>query len=892
MKRKLWSSWRKWSKALLLLGMFNILPMGGDCAETPLRKTVLASGLTVILREMHTAPVVALQVWIKVGSADEKDDEAGITHLIEHMLFKGTTKRRVGQIAWEVENAGGEINAWTSHDETVFHLTIPSRNFAAGLDIMSDAVQHSSFDSRELEREKEVVLEEIRMRSDQPTTVLMEELFANAYRVHPYRREVIGFEETVRSFTRDKVLAYYRKWYRLDNMTLVVTGDFQQDKALKAIESAFMQEDFPSVKGMKRQRPEEPPQENFRGVVLRHQVQKAYLNMAYHIPSITHADVYPLDVLASILGQGESSRLYQKIKQEQGLVFTVSAEAFTARDPGVFLLTSMLDGAKAKAAVTAITEEISRLESSPPSTDELERAKRNLASAFIYQKETVQGEGRQLGYFETVLGDVAYEQTYLHQLNRVTVADVVRVARHYLTSQNLTIALMLPEKEAVGVTADALEGAVRKTATSPARSEAEEMSAKTMKYVLPNGITLLVRENRRLPLVSMQAAFLGGVRVEKASTNGLTNFVAEMLTKGTAQRTALQIAEEIEDMAGALNGFSGRNSFGASCTVLSQFFERGAELFADVLLHPSFPPEELEKKRQELLASIDQKMDQPVSYTVTTFDRLFFGSHPYGMDPLGTKDTVRNFSAQDLREWYASLARPGNMVISVVGDVDQEVVRQKMEKLFQGMAGTAQELPTVENAAIPAAARKEEVRRGSWAQSHIMLGFPGVDLKDQDKYPLRVLNAILGGQGGRLFKELRDHQSLAYAVTSFAWEGVDPGYLAFYIACAPGKVDTATSGISAEIKKLIQERIRPEELERAKSYLLGDFAISHQSNRSWASELALNELYGLGYDYSAVYLDKVLQVSAEEVQRVAKKYLNLERATLLLVQPEQAAPAQ
>lgn len=890
MKSEFWFSSRRWAKALLLLGIISLLPRGGDCGEPTLKKTVLANGLTVILREIHTAPVVALQAWVKVGGADEKDDEAGITHLIEHMLFKGTAKRRMGEIAWEVENAGGEINAWTSHDETVFHLVIPSRYFAEGLDIMADAVQHSAFDSRELEREKEVVGEEIRMRADQPTTVLMETLFANAYKVHPYRREVIGFQETVRAFTREKVLAYYQKWYTLDNITLVVTGDFQQEEALQAVQSAFARDRSPA-KERDFRRPQEPPQRDFRGVVLRKQVQKAYLDMAFHIPSITHGDVYSLDVLASLLGQGDSSRLYQKIKQEKGLAYSIGAYSFTPQDPGVFMLNGVMEGEKAQAAVTAIMEEIYRLQVDPPSQNELERAKLNLASDFVYQKETVQGEARQLGYFETVLGDVAYEQTYLNRLSQVTASDVMRVAREYLTSQNLTAALLVPEKEALELSADALKQAVLQ-ASPPPGPEREETSAKTVKHVLSNGSILLVRENHRLPVVSMQAAFLGGVRVETASTNGLTNFVAAMLTKGTPQRTALQIAEDIEDMAGSLEGFSGRNSFGVSCTVLSQFFDQGATLFAEVLLQPRFPAEEMEKKRQELLAALDQKQDQPVSYTLTTFDRLFFASHPYGMDPLGTKETVRSFAARDLQEWYARLARPGHLVLAVVGDVDQELVREKMERLFQGFSGTTPDVAKVEKQAPPERPRKQEIRKGSRAQAQIMWGFPGVDLKDEDKYPLKVLNAILAGQGGRLFTELRDKESLAYVVTSFAWEGIDPGYIAFYLGCAPGKKDKALEGIAREVKKVVENKVSPAELQRAQNYLVGDFAIGHQTNQSWASELALNELYGLGYDYSAAFVDKILQVNAQEVQRVAGKYLDLEHSTLLVVQPEEATRAQ
>ncbi|HJX31787.1 MAG TPA: pitrilysin family protein [Thermodesulfobacteriota bacterium] len=867
----------------LWVSMVWVLPSWGN---SPIQKQTLDNGLTIILKENHSSPLVSFQMWIKVGSADEQDKEAGVTHLIEHMLFKGTAKRKVGEIAREVETAGGDINAFTSYDETVFYLVIPSRYFSSGLDIMADAIQHSSFDPEELKREKEVVLEEVRMRTDQPSTKLDEALFSAAYTVHPYQRPIIGSEKTVQSFDRAKVMEYFRKWYTPDNMALVVTGDFKSDEALAVIKKSFL--NFTSHIKATPNRPAEPPQGEMRSVILQEDVQKTYLEMAFHIPAVSHKDLYPLDLLASILGDGESSRLYQKVKSEAGLVNSIDASSYTPRDPGVMMIGGLLEADKAKPALTKIFQELYRIQDEPPSSEEIQKAKLKLTSDFLYSQQTIQGEGRQLGFFETVVGDVAFEQTYVERINQVTAQDIIKVAQKYLTPQNATIGLLVPKKETSPITYEEIKDSIAQL-EKPAALSSATASPATQRFILPNGITLIVRENRNLPIVSMQAVFLGGVRFEKKENNGINNFIAEMLTKGTKKRSALDIAKEIESMAGGVSGFSGRNSFGVSCTILSQFFGQGLELFSDVLINPTFPEEELAKKRADIIAAIDQEKDQTFSFIRKNFDASFFENHPYGMDALGTKDVVGKLTSQKLEKYYGSLARSKNLVITIVGDVKADKAKKMVEAFFHGFSDLPCAYPTVSQEPQSVVIRQKEIKQGKKAQAQVMLGFSGVDIKNPDKYSLDVLNTILAGQGGRLFTELRDKQSLAYVVTSFAWEGIDPGYIAFYIGCEPSKVEKGVEEIKKEIQKISQEKVNPKELERAQNYLVGNFSIEHQTNASIAADMAFNERYGLGYDYSEKYLDKILKVSGEDVQRAAKKYLDLTKYILLIVKPEETS---
>jgi len=851
-----------------------------------IQKYKLKNGLTVILQENHASPVVAFNMWVNTGSADETDQEAGISHVFEHMLFKGTKKRPVGMIAQEVEGAGGIINAFTSYDNTVYYLVLASRFFDTGLDILADAIQHSSFDPIELEREKEVVLEEWRRSQDIPTSVLNEKLFLTAYQRHPYRRPIIGYEDTIKSFTREQMLDFYRKWYRPNNMVLVIVGDFDTELVKPKIEEAF--KDFAPGPVPQRDRSLEPPQREPRLVLLSRNINEAYLDLAFHVCSIESKDIYPLDVLSFILGQGDSSRLYHRIKTEKQLVHSIFAYTYLPRDPGVLLVGSALDPEKSLEALRQILREIYRLKYEEVSAEELEKAKINLESDFIYQGETVQGQARKLGYFETLTGDINFQEEYLKGIAEVTPEDIKRVANIYLRNNNLTIGLLLPEDKANLVSRGDILRVLQEVEAKRPSPEPEETKSEPReeKVVLDNGITLLVKENHAAPIVAMQAVFLGGVRYENRDNNGICNFVASMLTKGTKTRSALDIATEIESIAGDINGFSGQNSFGVTIKVLKRYFIEGLELLADVLMNSTFPEKELEIKKQDILAALKRQEDDLTTYTNKIFLETLYQSHPYGMDILGTEESIRRLTRQDLVDFYHRYGVAENLVLAIVGDIDKDLAIEKVKKLFEDFPQRQTQPPEIKPEAPPDSIRIREVYKEK-SQVHIMLGFLGTTVRDPDRYALEVLNAILSGQGGRLFLELRDKKGLAYVVGSFSREGIDPGYLGVYIATAPEKAEEAINGILEELRKVITEPVSQEEIERAKKYLVGTYEISLQSSASQASDLALHEAYGLGYDFYKRYPKELLKVTAEDVFRVARKYIDLHRYVMAIIRPKE-----
>ena len=895
----------------------NISKPSGSTGSEGITKYKLDNGLTVILEENHASPVVAVNVWVKTGSACEVEGEYGLAHVHEHMLFKGTEKRQVGEIAKVIEGSGGDINAFTSFDETVYYVVIASRFLDTALDVLSDAMQNSTFDPDELNKELEVVVEEIRRGEDSPSRNLSEMMFSTTFKEHPYGRPVIGTEESVRSFTREGITDFYKKWYVPNNMILVVVGDFNTAEVMPKIEELYGK--YPSSELPECVVDNEPEQKSLRSFIIDKPLQEGYFSLAYHIPNAKNEDTPVMDVLSNILGGGESSRFFRDIKEEKGLVNNIYAYSFTPKREGLFAVGGSIDPSKSKEALHEIIKEINLLKYQPVSQDELQRVKVNLESDSLYTKETMQGQAQKLGFFEVEADDYKYEEEYLDRVSKVTPEDIMLAAKKYFTDENLTAGFLLPSdniiisnediakivekasdevaKENAGGGEVPIEEDTMGKADMPqsdgqdndgqAKVETHDISSGDVnKYVLPNGITLLIKKNDSVPLFAARAAFLGGVRYEDESTNGVSNFVSRMLTRGTESRSALQIAQEIESIAGEVEGFSGRNSFGVSVESLSKNFVPAMDIFADVILNPSFDPQEVERARREILSEINREGDNLLRTTVNLFLDTLYTDHPYKLNPLGTSENVSKFDSQSLRAFYEKYVHPENMVITVVGNVDDEEVLKTVKKDFGDLKKGEMIFPEIKADAPISEIREKVDTKQDKAQTHILLGFQGPTLKDDDHYAVEVLNTILSGMGGRLFLELRDKKSLAYTVTSFYTPGLEPGFLGVYIGTAPQKEKEAIDGMKEQLELLLKEGVTDEELARAQTYLVGSFEIGLQQNSAQAAKITFDELYGIGWEEYNSYPEKIYAVTKEDVLNAARKYINLDKYTIAIVKPE------
>ncbi len=850
-----------------------------------IRCEALPNGLTILLCESPIAPVAEIQLWAKVGSADERPFESGLAHFHEHMLFKGTERRAVGAVAGDVEGAGGRINAFTSFDVTCYHATLPSDKLEAGVDVLTDALLHSTFVPEEIDREIEVVLEEIRRSEDSPTQVLGQAVFAECYREHPYRAPILGTRESVESFNRERIQAFYERWYTPENLLAVAVGDFDAARLIEQLTAAFQDRPRGHVE---RSRTAEPPQAERRIVLCEQPFERVNMELAYPGVTLSDPDCAIIDLLAFILGNSESSRLNRNVKERDGLVDRIDAYSYTPMDPGMTSVSIGTDAKRALDSIAAAVREIERLRVEAVSVEELERARINFLASEHFERESVTGMAQKLGSFHTTAGDYREEARYLERIRNATPEDLLRVARQYLAPEQMTVGAVLAEAGAAQLDHASIDAAIARGTQQTTRSFAvparQPMQHEIHSYEMINGAQLYVMPRRSVPVVAARAAFLGGTLAEDETNAGITSFLSSTWLRGTKSHSTADFARTAENLAADVDGFSGRNSLGATLECPVEALDSALELFSELLLEPAFDREEIERERSDTLAAIERREDHLSQLAFQLFADTHFQSHPYRLPALGSAESVRRFDANALRAHHARLIRGENMAIAVVGDVDPDRVAARFSARLAAIPSGGFEAPCPPLEDAPREIREAELRKDR-AQAHLVIGFRGVTIADPDRFALEVVVQLLAGQGGRLFLELRDRRSLAYAVSAHNTEGIAPGYFTVYIATAPEKLDEARAGMFEELEKLVQQAPSDEELERAKRYLIGGHAIGLQRNAAHAGLISLNARYGLGPDADHAFPEQVAAVGKEEILRVVRRIIDLNAYTLAVVRP-------
>lgn len=856
---------------VLLFSVLSFIPVNGSDSNNinlPVSYRVLDNGMEVLVNENHNAPLVALQIWIKAGSVNEEGLlGAGVSHFIEHLAFKGPSGDLKGKIAREVQKLGGEVNAYTSQDKTVFLINVPSENWRPALNLLRQLVLEVDFRPDEVMTEKEVILKEINMGEDEPGRRLQKLLWRTAYRVHPYRFPVIGYKELFREITRDEVIDYYRKWYVPNNMILVASGDLSADDLFKTsaeIFSAYPRKPYPVA-----DIPPEPAQVGERQMEEEMDVAHAHLALAFHIPSLHSPDVFPLDVMAILAGQGRTAALYQKLREEKKLVYSITAYSYTPLYPGLFVVQATTDPGKVTQVREAVKEILNRYKDIPVSDQELSRARAQVMSDYLKSLTTVEGRAGDLGSNQRIAGSYDYSETYLNGIASVNASDIQRVARRYLKDENLTQAMIKP---------------LDSSPVPVEKSVVPDLPIK--KFVLENGLKVLIREDHTLPLVSVRMVFEGGVLAERESDNGVSQLVSRLLLKGTGKRNALQLSREIEDYGGSITTYSARNSFGCSLELLSDQLESGLDILSDVISDSSFPEDEIEKERANLLASIQAENDDPRSLAGRSLRKLLFGLHPYRFSELGSEESVRNLTREMLLEYYRRYCCGNNGVLAVFGDVKEEEIMPMISHSFAGLrAGEKLKLPASASP-LPEGIRDEQIKKDEISQAVVIQGFAGVDLFNPDRYALEVLGSIFSGLSSPLFEKVRIEMGLAYYVGAYQIVGLEPGAFIFYAGTIPGRTGDVISAFRDSMDRVKKGAITPEELERNKNRILGDFRFSLQTNGGRAFRSALDELYGLGYDAYRSYEKNISKQSIDDLSRVANKYFTPDNYALVTVEPE------
>src|SRR6266404_8998213 len=745
------------------------------------QKWILPNGLTVVVQEDHSAPVASVQAWCATGSIDEDQHlGAGLSHILEHMLFQGTKTRGGNEIAQKIQNVGGYVNAYTSFDRTVFWIDVPKDGVSTALDILADAMMNSTLPPEEYQKEQEVIRREFAMNQDEPDRMTGLLLFATAYQKHPYRLPVIGQMEIYNQLTQEQVMQYYKTRYVPNNLTFVVTGDVDPEKVHQQLADFFKAYPEKSLKPVFI--PGEPPQLGRREVHNEFVTELTRLSLAWHIPEITHPDVPALDLLLTILGDGRSSRLYRRVREEAGLAFAVSAFSYTPGDPGLFGADATVDPKKRDAARQLILQIIDEVKQAGVTADELMKAKKMSLSHHLDSLTTMRGQASDLGSNWLLTRNLNFSRDYLTAVQKVTLDDIRRVAAKYLVDSNLTVVSLNPKGSLLAKG----EGAQPITA------------GEVQKFELSNGLRILVREDARLPLVSMIAIFRSGVLAETPQTNGITRLMAKTLLKGTKTRTAEQIANQIEAVGGSMSSEGANNSFSISLHITKPDLKLGIDLLSDVLLNATMPEQAVAREKEVQMAGLKEEDEQPATVARNILRAALFGDHPYALRASGSPNSVPRLTQKNLLDFRDRYLVAKNGVISVFGDVKAAEVKQALEQALRPMKPGALAL-TDAHPAAPLRQMTNVESQKEKAQGVIMVGYRGVDVFNKDRHALELIDEASSDLGSRFFIRIREQMGLAYYVGASQMQGLVPGLFAFYLGTDPQKIEPVKTALLDEI---------------------------------------------------------------------------------------------
>ncbi|MCM0605104.1 MAG: insulinase family protein [Xanthomonadaceae bacterium] len=851
----------------------------------------LSNGVPVILQH-YDGPAAATYWWNCVGSADELPFQAGFSHFLEHMLFKDTDVKEkggssTGELARAIESLGGDINAYTSLDQTVYHVTCAEQHWEKIIKSFATMAKPQKFSKKDFDSEREVILEELKKNEDSPSRMLFQELFYSIYNKHPYRNPVIGFVKTLKAAKVQQLMDYYENFYTAHNMGLILVGPLTEAREKTLL--AWAEKEFGS-KVFKSKKFERPARTNDKEVATTPQFRKLAFDvktpsliMGFRVPDLHHADIPALDLLASILGMGESSRLYQKLFVEKALVTDASSGLYILKDPGIFYL--QIDTTETKQMLPAIQlalEVIEKLKNEGPTEEEMKRVITVAESERLYATQSADGLASRIGFLKFVTGNLSHDEKYLGILKNVTPEQIKQVAAKYFDYKRFGGAIMVPLKEKSYDTKPIVSLLERKLTLKEEKTSAKPTASKTYKLPLTHfetksGMRVALVERPNSHVVGVHISALGGVRYENSKNWGLSSLMSQTWTKGTENRNSKQIAGEVEGLAANLGGFSGKNSIGLQMTGLAKDFTKLTPVLIDIATRANFPESEVDHSKRVALDSIQSIEDHSSQLCSKLFIENLFGEHPYSQMSIGTKETVERLTGSELKRTLNNWWKPSKLNVSISGRITRPEVEDFLAELeagFNSKTETNQQSfskPTIK-APEPLKAPRIIEKTMKREQSHIIVGGFGLSMHDEDRDAMKVLQTILGGQSGRLFIEIREKKSLCYTVAPMQLDGIETGYVGTYIGCSPEKKKKALEGIQLVYEALAKKGPTASELTRAKELYLGSRAMELQGDHSIAAFYGLERLYDFSMEETEGVRARIESVTAEQIRKIIEKY--------------------
>ena len=811
-----------------------------------------------------------VQIRVLSGLSNEGEYAgSGISHFLEHLLFKGTHNKTSEDIRKEIKAMGGTVNGATGLDSAAYHITVPNESFDKALTLLSDMVMELEFTDEEMETERAVILKEIRLRNDDPVSRRMRLLFSRAYRENVYKYPIIGYEEIFKKLSREDVLRYHTAVYTPDRIVVGIVGGIPPGRALKTAKK--------KLEGYRRGRAwltdvsSEPRQVDESRSEFPADITLGYLAIGFHTTSLYSPDLYAGDVLGILLGEGNDSRFYRSLVKDKELLYAVSSGNYTPRYPGLFVITGIgapdkLD--EARQEIFAVIEELKRGKVHDP---EIERAKNLVISEYLHSHERIRNVAGAVTNSQILTGDPAFFEKYVEGIKKVGKKEVKEAVSKYLNRGNSTTVFLMPRD-------------YQSEVEPPKTREQAEAEEEVKTITLENGLRIIVKRKGQLPLVSVMLAAAGGLRAEQKSDNGISNLTASVLLKGTKKRSEDEIIPALEEMGGSIGAFSGMNSIGISMSLLADDLDAGLDVFEDVARNAVFPEEEIAKQKKKIIASIKEQESDIFENGMIRLRKLLYRDHPYAMRILGEVRTVEPISRKEIMAFYRERFVPDGAVLTVVGDVDTGRTLDDLAKRFGRWKGRNSPLREKEVASLEDARREDIVMKKQ--QSLVLVGFRGVRVDDKKRYALSLISSVLSGSDGLLFSTAREKEGLTYASDAVNVTGVDPGYFILYVATTEENLEKAKDTVLDVLKKILGGDITDEEIASSRNNLISRHAYSIETNRSVSMTMMLDELYGLGFRNYERYLAEISTLTRDDIITCAREIFDLNKCAIVVVHSE------
>lgn len=856
-------------KIAIFLTVLFLSAMSVYALEEGLSVTTLPSGQKVIIKEVHDNAIVKIDTWINTGSINEDDKTSGISHFLEHLFFKGTQKYPTGTFDKILDSKGAVVNAATSKDYTHYYIEIPSKDFDLALNLHADMLQNPMIPRKELEKERNVVIEEISKTKDSPSSRVFDNIYKLLYEKsnHPYKRNVIGSKDIIETVTREEILNYFNRFYTPDAYTTVITGDVKKLDALKKIAEAFNQTKrkqevvkYPPIK----------PLNSIERVYDTMDINKSHTMIAFFAPKFKELHPnYALDVLATMLSSGKSSILNQSLKENKGLVLSVSSGNYSQKDSGIFYIYATYEPAKEDKIESAIIDELKKIQEGDFDESIVKKAINQIKLDTYYSRESISNISDDLGYSYVFAGNLNYYENYLTEISKVSKEDIIKVAKKYLTLDKYALSTVRANN--CKPVSD-----IKKQEQAPLQPKLIQELDNIRKVLLPNGAVLITKKKKTNSIVAIDISIKGSKAVEKKPTTAM--LAAAGSTVGSINFTNSQFAQFLDENGIKLSVSSGNDTFSIVIQTTVDNLDKALTALNEVINNPTFQDSEIDKIKQRKISEFKSISDSPSSFVFDEFKKLAFKNTIYGQNSTFILNNINNVTRDDIVEFYSRIINPENMNIAVVGNVDENYVADKLNEIIKPNKNSSkfqysnQKFYSYKpNNNVETKIYKNEVQ-ANW----MALGFKtcGV-LNRRDVAVLNVINAILGeGMSSRLFVNLRENKGLAYTVGSTLITNVLDGAFISYIGTNKNSINEAKQSLMDEIERIKNEPVATSELQDAKDKIMGKFLLGIETNMDEAE--LLNWYSTIGRDLNAFeeYKKMINDVTQNDIIEIANKYFS------------------